>query len=101
MTRAQALLIIIGDPSVLSLDPLWRSFLNYIHRNGGWKGDEPHWDTSAPVDANTAYDQEAREAGLHDINEFARRMERATMENIVHEDDDDEDNTDRPWRELE
>ncbi|KAI0826354.1 P-loop containing nucleoside triphosphate hydrolase protein [Irpex lacteus] len=82
--------------------PLWRSFLNYIHQNGGWKGDEPHWDTSAPVDANTAYDQEAREAGLHDINEFARRMEQATMENIVHEDDDDdEDNTDRPWRELE
>ncbi|KAJ7931318.1 hypothetical protein B0H13DRAFT_1858158 [Mycena leptocephala] len=36
VTRAQALLIVIGDPDVLSLDPLWRSFLNYIYTNGGW-----------------------------------------------------------------
>ncbi|EGO29184.1 hypothetical protein SERLADRAFT_456584, partial [Serpula lacrymans var. lacrymans S7.9] len=50
VTRAQALLIVIGDPSVLSLDPLWRSFLNYVHNNGGWKGPSITWDPLAPVE---------------------------------------------------
>ncbi|KAI0088906.1 RNA helicase [Irpex rosettiformis] len=101
VTRAQALLIIIGDPGVLALDPLWRSFLNYIHQHGGWKGDEPRWDTSAPVDVNAIYDEATQEAGGQDINELARRMENATLDNLVHEDEEEEDNTDRPWRELE
>ncbi|KAF5344059.1 hypothetical protein D9757_015151 [Collybiopsis confluens] len=36
VTRAQSLLYyIVGDPSVQSIDPLWQSFLNYIHRSGG------------------------------------------------------------------
>jgi len=35
LTRAQALLIVVGNPIVLSLDPLWRQFLNYIHVRGG------------------------------------------------------------------
>ncbi|KAE9391715.1 RNA helicase [Gymnopus androsaceus JB14] len=34
VTRAQALLIVVGNPTVLSLDPLWRGFLNYVHRAG-------------------------------------------------------------------
>ena len=38
ITRAQALLIVIGDPTVLAMDPLWRSFLNFVHNNGGWEG---------------------------------------------------------------
>ncbi|KZT41659.1 P-loop containing nucleoside triphosphate hydrolase protein [Sistotremastrum suecicum HHB10207 ss-3] len=49
ITRAQALLIVIGDPRVLSLDPTWRSFLSYLHRNRAWTGVQPHWDTSETV----------------------------------------------------
>ncbi|KAI0694508.1 RNA helicase [Cytidiella melzeri] len=101
VTRAQALLIIVGDPAVLGLDSLWRSFLNFIHVNGGWKGDEPHWDTSAPVHADGAHDEEAREAGFKDIDAFGRRMQQATMVNLSGENDEEEDNIDRPWRDLE
>lgn len=102
VTRAQALLIIIGDPTVLSLDPLWRAFLNYIHLNQGWKGDPPHWDTSAAVRETGGYDEEMRNAGEEDMNDFARRMEALTMAGVADEDDgDDEDNVDRPWREVE
>ena len=101
VTRARALLIIIGDPSVLALDPLWRSFLNYIHQNGGWQGDEPHWDTSAPVDVNAIYNEEVPGDELQDINDLGRRMEQATMSNLADEDDEEEGNIDRPWRELE
>lgn len=43
VTRAQALLIIVGDPTILSLDPLWRNFLNYIHSSGGWTNLPKDW----------------------------------------------------------
>jgi len=87
VTRAKALLIVVGDPSVLSLDPLWRSFLNYVHLNNGWKGPPPSWDTGAPV--GDGYDQELREAGLEDMNEFTRRMEALTLSGIDFVDDAD------------
>ncbi|KAJ8087590.1 hypothetical protein PM082_006423 [Marasmius tenuissimus] len=41
ITRAQSLLVILGDPNVLSLDPLWRAFMNYIYDNERWIGPEP------------------------------------------------------------
>lgn len=103
MTRAQALLIVIGDATVLALDPLWRSFLNYIHLGGGWKGDPPTWDTREAVRESGGYDTEAREAGEADMNNLMRRMESLTMRGLAGDgsDDEQEDNADRPWREVE
>jgi helicase MOV-10 len=105
ITRAQALLIIIGDPSVLCLDPLWRSFLNYIYINGGWTGPSSiSWDPDAPVREEGGYDAEIREAALNDMNEFARRMEAMTLSAAAEapeEIDEADANQDRPWRENE
>ncbi|KAK7439801.1 hypothetical protein VKT23_017376 [Stygiomarasmius scandens] len=106
VTRAQALLYIVGDPSVLALDPLWRSFLNYVHVNGGWSGPIPTWDTSAPVDEAGGYDAAVRAAAVEDMNEFTRRMETLTLDSVRDEDGDgDVDaadaNIDRPWNEVE
>ncbi|KAG2071488.1 P-loop containing nucleoside triphosphate hydrolase protein [Suillus decipiens] len=107
VTRAQALLIVIGDPNVLSLDPLWRSFLNYVHLNGGWAGPGPTWDTTETVDESGEYDQHIRAAATTDMNLLARRIEQVVAENMQtdtdNEDDDNDDdaNIDRPWRELE
>ena len=104
VTRAKSLLIIVGDPSVLSLDPLWRSFLNYIHINNGWKGPQPGWDTRAPVIGEGGYDQRFRETGLADMNAFTRRMESLTLSGVDDDDDESSDadaNVDRPWREVE
>ncbi|KAG1732662.1 RNA helicase [Suillus paluster] len=67
VTRAQALLIVIGDPNVLSLDPLWRS--------GGWAGPEPTWNTTETVDESGQYDQHIREDALTNMNDLARRIE--------------------------
>ncbi|RXW12422.1 hypothetical protein EST38_g13432 [Candolleomyces aberdarensis] len=75
VTRAKALLIVIGNPHVLSLDPLWRSFLNYIHLEGGWVGPEIPWDPQAPVDPQGRYDDGVRSAAEADMNEYTRRME--------------------------
>ena len=43
ITRAQALLIVIGDPEVLGKDELWRTFLNYAYKCGGWRGKTLRW----------------------------------------------------------
>ena len=99
VTRAQALLIVVGDPLVLSLDPLWRSFLNYVHINNGWKGVPITWDPLEPVREDGGYDAELREQGLADMNEFTRRMESLALGNI--DDIDGADDVDRPWREEE
>ncbi|GBE89135.1 P-loop containing nucleoside triphosphate hydrolase protein [Sparassis crispa] len=104
VTRAQALLIVVGDPSVLSLDPLWRSFLNYAHINGGWRGNAPSWDTLAPVETGSDFSGQVRESRLANMDDFARRMEALTLEGVadgVLQDDDLDVNVDRPWREVE
>ncbi|KAM6492610.1 P-loop containing nucleoside triphosphate hydrolase protein [Amanita muscaria] len=99
ITRAKALLIIVGDPNVLSLDPLWRSFLNYVFINGGWTGPAPSWDTDEPVDEQGGYDKRVRERAELDMNDFARRIEKLTLEKI--DDEDHDANVDRPWRDVE
>jgi helicase MOV-10 len=43
MTRAQTLLIVIGDPDVLGKDILWRTFLDYIESRKGWTGKMHNW----------------------------------------------------------
>jgi len=43
VTRAQALLIVIGNPDVLGEDEHWRTFLNYVKSRGGWTGEMPGW----------------------------------------------------------
>lgn len=100
VTRAQALLIVVGDPYVLSLDPLWRSFLNYVHINKGWKGIPIPWDPREPVRDSGGYDAELRELGLADMNDFTRRMESLTLENVDDVNEADA-NVDRPWRDVE
>ncbi|OBZ77616.1 putative helicase MOV-10 [Grifola frondosa] len=101
VTRAKALLIVVGNPLVLALDPLWRSFLNYIYDNGGWKGEAPTWDTE---EEDFDHAQNVREMGLNGMNEFTRRMESMTLDHTTNLEENDEDpdaNVDRPWRELE
>lgn len=102
ITRAQALLVIIGDPYVLSLDPLWRGFMNYVYLEGGWKGVKPDWDTKAPVTAED-YAPALREAAEKDIDAWMERTRTLILENSkrLQEMDDDDAHVDRPWREAE
>ncbi|XP_070695392.1 putative helicase mov-10-B.1 [Pempheris klunzingeri] len=50
MTRAQALLIVIGDPRVLKADQIWNRFIHYCSKEGGYRGitvsEEEEEDTS-------------------------------------------------------
>lgn len=52
ITRARALLIVIGNPQILALDPLWQSFMSYVHTGGGWRGRQINWN---PPEAPTGF----------------------------------------------
>ena len=49
ITRAQSLLILVGDPEVLGKDNFWRTFLNYITLRNGSTGKVPGWRCTDPV----------------------------------------------------
>ncbi|KAF8520941.1 P-loop containing nucleoside triphosphate hydrolase protein [Hysterangium stoloniferum] len=102
MTRAQALLIVIGDPDVLSLDPLWRGFLNHVYLGGGWKGVAPDWDPDEPILPEGGYDSIRREAALTDMELLVERIRTLIVESTEPLDAHDEDDAhvDRPWREA-
>ncbi|KAG8984017.1 hypothetical protein FRB90_005620, partial [Tulasnella sp. 427] len=126
MTRAQALLIVVGDPDVLGLDPLWRSFLNYVHSSGGWKGRRISWDPNEPVDrtpppragggrgkvpesAAITYDAYVRRQAETEMDELISRTKGLILDNqpLDEELEEDEDvremeaAADQPWREDE
>lgn len=90
----------MGDPTVLSLDPLWRAFLNYVHRNNGCTGSPITWDPTEPVDQAGGYDRQIRQAAQIDMNDFSRKMEALTLAQVEVGEEDDA-NVDRPWRDVE
>ncbi|KIY47323.1 RNA helicase [Fistulina hepatica ATCC 64428] len=101
VTRAKALLIIVGDPHVLQLDSLWRQFLNYVHDNGGWTGIPIPWDPNEPVDDANAYDQDVAQSAQAEMDRLMKALEVTTRGNVVVEDDETGANIDREWRDIE
>jgi helicase MOV-10 len=101
MTRAQALLVVVGDPAVLGLDPLWRSWLNFVYTRGGWAGSGgPSWDPEAEVREAGGYDQEVRELGLAEMRALTARMEALSIgTQALIEDDGDVGEVE--WRDAE
>jgi helicase MOV-10 len=74
VTRAKALLIIVGDPLVLGLDPVWREYLNSIHAGGGWRGRRIPWDPREPVNPDGGYDAYLRVCAVRDADALERRL---------------------------
>ncbi|CAG7847798.1 Probable RNA helicase SDE3; AltName: Full=Silencing defective protein 3 [Serendipita indica DSM 11827] len=105
MTRAEALLIVVGDPNILSLDPLWRSFLNFIYNNGGWAGrPRPDWDTHAELDSKEFLEARRAKANAEE-QEMLTRITETVVDHINADDLDDigdgYEAVERPWRETE
>ncbi|KAF5351006.1 hypothetical protein D9756_008275 [Leucocoprinus leucothites] len=87
ITRAQAMLIVVGNPLLLSLDPLWRGFMNYIHLRGGWRGKKIDWDPNIPIDANLAsYDADRRLRVQRDNEEMVTRLQAMIAKKYEDED---------------
>ncbi|KIO28302.1 hypothetical protein M407DRAFT_22509 [Tulasnella calospora MUT 4182] len=79
MTRAKAVLIVVGDPDVLGLDPVWRQFLNHVHARGGWKGMRIPWDPQEEVPADASgrnplqYDPSLHRTAEQDLRDLVVR----------------------------
>ncbi|TFY69329.1 hypothetical protein EVG20_g3185 [Dentipellis fragilis] len=69
LTRAQAMLIVIGDPTVLGQDLLWRTFLNYVHKRGGRMGERYDWDPEEDF-VPRGYERISREQARAEGEEF-------------------------------
>lgn len=75
VTRAKELLIIVGDPSVLGLDPLWRAYLNTVHAGGGWRGRPIPWEPDEPVNLEDGgYGVDLRIRALGTADALAQRL---------------------------
>jgi len=116
VTRAKALLIVIGDPVVLSLDSLWRQFMEYVRDNGGWKG------TEMDIESKDGDDGDDDNAGGGKYARIRRQRAETKLERLIErwsaignnpleegggEDDNNEEDdqgftaADVPWRETE
>jgi helicase MOV-10 len=76
------LLIVVGNPEVLSLDPMWRSFLNYVRRNNGCIGAEISWDYNEEVDVAGDYAGGYRNARIDDMDALTIRLQDRTLARI-------------------
>jgi helicase MOV-10 len=97
LTRAQALLIVVGDPTVLCLDPVWRAFINHVRRNGGYRGKEADLDPEeCDAQGDVGYEEllRARDTGLtEEIMQRVKSMVLSDLEigtDVVDGENDDE-----------
>lgn len=77
ITRARALLIVVGDPSVLCLDNVWKEFLAYVKQNGGWRGKDEGPGTGSDSEHGG---NAAQEAAREEVIELIQRVQSLTFE---------------------
>lgn len=88
ITRAKALLIVIGNPVVLYKDPHWGAFLRYCYVNGGYTGSElpdlvRESFAFSPTGAGGG-DEQAETAMFDGILEAFRSLELNTVEDYTN-----------------
>ena len=59
---------------VLSLDHVWRGFLNYVHERGGWLGKKIDWDHTEPVSQTAEYGSERQRREDNELEETIARL---------------------------
>lgn len=61
---------------MLSLDPLWRSFINYIHTNGGYEGPRIDWNPTETVNFEDQgiYAQSRNQEAMSRMDALERRI---------------------------
>ncbi|KAI5888666.1 P-loop containing nucleoside triphosphate hydrolase protein [Schizophyllum commune H4-8] len=111
ITRAQAMLIVVGNPRILSLDINWRGFMNYVHNKGGWRGVPITWDPKEDLDPGPeGYDGKMNQLAaeqakvlLQQLRSTIAQDEEGGVEVDLSDDDSDESVDDAPavFREVE
>lgn len=69
------MLVVVGNPDILSLDPTWRAFLRYIHSRGGWKGKKFVWDPAEGEEGQEdSYEAKLRSAMMDQAADAITRL---------------------------
>ncbi|KAG8954856.1 hypothetical protein FRC04_010339 [Tulasnella sp. 424] len=103
MTRAKSVLIVVGDPDVLGMDPLWRQFLNHVHAHGGWRGIRIPWDPTKEVLTDPSggeelpYDAQIRLKSEQDLRDLVARTSAMEL-GVLHEEEEFEAEADQHWQ---
>merc|ERR1712226_146199 len=71
ITRAKALLIIVGNPHILNQDPSWADLLNYAREKGCYSG--------CPYDEETDQDLDRLEANMSGLMLRGREVDEITL----------------------
>ncbi|KAG8899889.1 hypothetical protein FRB99_006391 [Tulasnella sp. 403] len=90
LTRARAMLVVVGNPDVLGRDALWRVFINFIVWNNGLVGMPPSWDprSQTGLEGHTPGDMETLSEML--------KLQVLSGGSVIGGDDDGQ--IERPWR---
>ncbi|KAH9825185.1 P-loop containing nucleoside triphosphate hydrolase protein [Melampsora americana] len=89
ITRAQAALVIIGDASVLKLDPLWKQYLSTLSIKGCWKGQPINWDAEDYLYPSSDESGTSEEMSESDTGYTRPRLQPSTRKTKVRSVEDD------------
>ena len=90
ITRAQALLIVVGNPHVLASDPMWRALIKHCVDNGAYRG-EPLPNLNGDGDGGGGGGSASGAVDIAEVEELlggteaSERMQQEGMEMPVHE----------------
>lgn len=90
ISRAQSLLVIVGNAKLLTLDPLWQQLLHHIQQLGCYQGPPLNFKEQGGAESPSAAPDEAWSVVLG--------QNRSSTDHENAESEDDGGNQDAPWR---
>lgn len=88
ITRAQSLLIVVGNPQTLALDPMWRGWLDFVREKGGCCGRELDWGVNETF--GEGYDVQTRTRAEGEAREMIERMRAQHLSNLEPFEEDED-----------
>merc|ERR1712029_691276 len=87
ITRAQALMVVIGNPYLLSMDKWWKELLKYVLEKGCYKG----VDFDLPQESNESGIMDLDTNVQYELDDIEKKIQDMNMTKIFESTDSEED----------